>query len=136
MEYEAGYIFAKPGQYTNVDMRDKTSFFPSIGEEMYSHFSAVGGGPRLKWVAITSLIWNNNNLYLRFPKKGKRKLARSVRRHNKKWKCKIDPIYLIPNEVKAKVFGKPFVEWQDKLGITHKHQQLLPWEENNHGQEA
>ena len=76
---DGGYIFATPGTYTPIDIRDNSSLLPMPGEDMYSHFIRTKGGTRLSWVAFTEAIWQQNLLYFSFPKKGKRKLRKYAR---------------------------------------------------------
>lgn len=84
---EGGYEYHPIDHIEHIDITDTSSMLPHIGEDMYSHFIRVKGGTRLIWVSFTEAIWHKNLLYLKFPKKGRRKLKRYKRRL--KWQRKI-----------------------------------------------
>lgn len=67
---------ANDGKTSAIDT-DCDSMLPRPGEDMYGHFTMTKPGTtKLGWVAITELIWHDNSLYSKFPKKGKRKLRK------------------------------------------------------------
>lgn len=75
-----GYEYKPVNKVEHVDLIDVSSMHPKFGEDIYGHFCKVKSGTtKLGWVAITELIWNGNDLYLRFPKKAKRKLRKFKR---------------------------------------------------------
>lgn len=77
---DGGYEYKPIGKVEHVDITDTSSMHPKFGEDIYGHFCKVKSGTtKLGWVAITELIWNGNDLYLRFPKKSKRKLRKFKR---------------------------------------------------------
>ncbi len=77
---DGGYEYKPIGEVEHVDLTDTSSMLPRPGEDMYGHFCKVKPGTtKLGWVAVTELIWNGNSLYLRFPKKAKRKLRKFKR---------------------------------------------------------
>lgn len=77
---DGGYEYKPVGKVEHVDLTDTSSLLPRLSEDMYGHFCKVKPGTtKLGWVAITELIWNSNSLYLRFPKKAKRKLRKFKR---------------------------------------------------------
>ena len=81
---DGGYVYATPGEYHHVDLRDSSSMFPQIGEELYSHIAYVFKCPRLEAVQILALA-RSKYTCVNFRKKGRRKLKRSMRIHRKNW---------------------------------------------------
>lgn len=82
-----GFIFAEATAYQHVDLRDHTSMFPAIGEEMYSHIAMVQKCTKIEAVRMLEIIKSGySSLYLKYPKKARRKLKKSVRIHKKNWR--------------------------------------------------